>query len=71
MNKLWHTQNKMPPKATLEQRIQWHREHQLHCACREVPKSLLSFMKNIKLRNAESTESEFSLDTIRTVRHTQ
>jgi hypothetical protein len=38
MNKLWHEQNKMPPKATLEQRIQWHTEHQRHCACREAPK---------------------------------
>jgi hypothetical protein len=45
MNKQWHTENKMPPKATLEQRIQWHREHQLHCTCREAPKSLSSFLK--------------------------
>ena len=41
MNKLWHSLNKMPQKATLEQRIQWHREHQIHCACREAPKGLL------------------------------
>ena len=40
MNKQWHAENKMPTKATLEQRIQWHREHQLHCACREAPKSV-------------------------------
>lgn len=40
MNKQWHKDNKMPPKATLEQRIQWHRERQIRCACREVPKSL-------------------------------
>ena len=40
MNKLWHTENKMPPKATLEQRIQWHMKHQKHCACREIPKSI-------------------------------
>jgi hypothetical protein len=45
MNKTWHTENKMPPKATLEQRIQWHKEHQKHCACREAPKSLLSRIK--------------------------
>ena len=25
-------QNKMPPKATLQQRIDWHRKHQEHCA---------------------------------------
>jgi hypothetical protein len=40
MNKLWHEQNKMPPKATLDQRIHWHQEHQKHCACRQAPKSL-------------------------------
>ena len=45
MNKAWHAENPMPAKATLEQRIQWHREHQLQCACREVPKSLVPYMK--------------------------
>jgi hypothetical protein len=45
MNKLWHAANQMPLKATLEQRIQWHREHQIHCDCREVPKNLLPFIK--------------------------
>jgi hypothetical protein len=45
MNKQWHAKNPMPPKATQEQRIQWHKEHQQQCACREVPKSLLSYIK--------------------------
>jgi hypothetical protein len=40
----------MPAKATLEQRIQWHKEHQEHCACREVPKSLLAYIKIKKLK---------------------
>ena len=45
MNKLWHEQNKMPPKATLDQRIHWHKEHQKHCACREAPKDILKKIK--------------------------
>jgi hypothetical protein len=45
MNKQWHAENTMPRKATLEQSIQWHREHQLHCACREVPKKLQPSIK--------------------------
>ena len=45
MNKEWHAKNTMPAKATLEQRIQWHREHQKQCACREIPKSLQSYIK--------------------------
>lgn len=44
MNKPWHDENKMPAKATLEQRIRWHFEHQKHCACREVPKSLQAYI---------------------------
>lgn len=48
MNKLWHEQNKMPAKATLEQRVQWHLEHQKQCACREVPRSLLPHFKKGK-----------------------
>jgi hypothetical protein len=27
MNKEWHRLNRMPPKATREQRIKWHAEH--------------------------------------------
>lgn len=45
MSKLWHEQNKMPPKATLEQRLKWHQEHQKRCACREIPKSLQKLLK--------------------------
>jgi hypothetical protein len=45
MNKQWHEQNRMPAKATLEQRIEWHREHQQHCACREAPKNLQPYLK--------------------------
>ena len=48
MNKLWHQQNKMPAKPSLEQRIQWHQEHQIHCACREAPKGLIKSTKKIK-----------------------
>jgi hypothetical protein len=50
MNKLWHVRNKMPPQGILAQRIRWHREHQMHCACRDVPKSLLHLSKGEKLR---------------------
>jgi hypothetical protein len=45
MNKLWHAANKMPPKPTLEQKIRWHKEHQQHCSCREVPKNLQNLVK--------------------------
>lgn len=45
INKEWHSKNKMPKKATLQQRIQWHLDHQKNCACREMPKSIVEAIK--------------------------
>jgi hypothetical protein len=43
MNRAWHSRNKMPSKATLRQRIDWHRKHQKYCACRKVPENLARY----------------------------
>ena len=40
INAEWHKANRMPPKATLDQRIKWHLEHKKACACREIPPQL-------------------------------
>ena len=40
LNKEWHRLNRMPPKATREQRITWHAEHAEACACRSIPESI-------------------------------
>jgi hypothetical protein len=45
LNKSWHAQHKMPPKATLDQRIRWHLEHRQHCGCRPIPAKLAEAMK--------------------------
>jgi hypothetical protein len=37
LNKEWHRTNRMPPKATREQRIEWHAAHARVCGCREIP----------------------------------
>ena len=37
LNAEWHRTHRMPARATLEQRIQWHVEHAKHCACRPIP----------------------------------
>jgi len=39
-NAAWHLAHPMPPKATLEERMRWHLEHQGACACRSVPPKL-------------------------------
>jgi hypothetical protein len=37
INAEWHEKHRMPPRATLEQRIEWHLEHAQHCGCRPIP----------------------------------
>lgn len=50
LNAEWHKQNRMPEKATIEQRIAWHLEHRKQCGCRDIPEKLKAEMKkrNIK-----------------------
>jgi hypothetical protein len=40
LNAEWHREHRMPPKATLAQRVEWHLEHQKQCACRDMPASV-------------------------------
>lgn len=40
LNREWHQDNRMPPKATRAQRIQWHAAHAKKCGCRAIPESL-------------------------------
>ena len=42
MNIKWHGQHLLPKRASVEQRIEWHREHQVECACRPIPERLLA-----------------------------
>lgn len=40
LNAEWHMGHRMPPKGTLEQRLEWHVEHRKHCGCREMPAAI-------------------------------
>jgi hypothetical protein len=40
LNKHWHQANPMPKKPALEQRVQWHLEHERQCGCRPMPAGL-------------------------------
>jgi hypothetical protein len=45
LNKVWHEKHRMPPGATLDQRIRWQREHRKNCSCRPIPSKLAQTMK--------------------------
>jgi hypothetical protein len=40
INKEWHEAHRMPEKATLQQRLEWHTAHAKHCSCRPMPEKL-------------------------------
>jgi hypothetical protein len=40
LNKEWHRLNRMPLRATREQRIKWHVVHTRVCGCCEIPESV-------------------------------
>ena len=40
-NKEWHLAYRMPKNATMQQRINWHIEHQKNCSCRPIPQKIL------------------------------
>ncbi len=46
LNADWHRAHRMPPNATLEQRIRWHTDHSLHCSCRPMPQSILDAIRS-------------------------
>src|SRR5688500_14128867 len=53
MNVKWHGRHVLPKRASLEQRSEWHREHQQPCGCRPIPAMLLeqmSLREQISLR---------------------
>jgi hypothetical protein len=45
LNNSWHDKHRMPPNATLAQRIRWHLAHRKHCGCRPIPAKLAELMK--------------------------
>jgi hypothetical protein len=43
INAAWHKAHRMPPRATLDQRVAWHLAHWKACACRTtLPASIVT-----------------------------
>ena len=47
-NREWHKRNRMPARATLEQRVAWHKAHAQNCGCRPVPPTIASLIASAK-----------------------
>lgn len=35
----------MPKNATLDQRVRWHLEHAVECACRDIPDRIIAELR--------------------------
>ena len=44
INAEWHRAHRMPRNPTLEQRLEWHREHTRHCGCRKPSPKLAALL---------------------------
>lgn len=45
INRVWHTNNKMPKNPTLDERIEWHLAHVKNCSCRPLSGKILEEIK--------------------------
>jgi len=48
LNAKWHLAHPMAPRATLAQRVAWHRQHAKHCGCRPIPATVRQAMRRVK-----------------------
>ena len=53
MNTEWHQAHPEPRKASLAQRVAWHRLHHEHCGCRPIPPDIM-----IEIDRLERTKSK-------------
>lgn len=40
LNAEWHRAHVLGSHASLDERVDWHREHAVQCGCREMPASI-------------------------------
>jgi len=51
INAVWHKANRMPARATLDQRVAWHLAHLEACACRtDLPASITAELKRRRVK---------------------
>ena len=46
INAPWHREHRVGSRASLEQRIAWHREHAQVCACRPIPPAIAAEIRS-------------------------
>lgn len=45
MNSAWHKANRMPKNASVDEKVDWHRDHALNCGCRRMPEAIRKILE--------------------------
>jgi len=56
INAVWHKANRMPVRATLDQRVTWHLAHLKACQCRtDLPSTIVAELRRrgVKIPSAK------------------
>jgi hypothetical protein len=57
MNAAWHEAHPMPPHATFDERVAWHRDHAAACGCRKPPPDIAAVLAEEAGRPSTDTPS--------------
>lgn len=52
----------LPARATMAERVRWHEQHQKHCACRPIPRTVLAAMSPTETSEASSRATTRTAD---------
>jgi hypothetical protein len=64
MNVKWHEQHVLPRRASLEERMTWHRAHQEQCGCRPIPARLREQMREAAQAAPVSSAAETKFSNV-------
>lgn len=55
INTAWHEAHPEPKKATLAQRVAWHRLHAEHCGCQPIPPAVMIEIDRLERSKGKKT----------------
>jgi hypothetical protein len=49
LNAEWHMSHRLPPRASLDERVRWHLAHAKACGCRAIPETVAAELRRRSL----------------------
>ena len=55
INTAWHAEHPEPKRASLAQRVAWHRQHAEHCGCQPIPPAIMIEIDRLERSKGKKT----------------